>query len=453
MGTMREGRLLLSMGVPLMISMLVTALYNIVDTFFVSRIEGSGDAAATALSLAFPIQMLMVSLNVGTGVGVGAALSRAIGGRDKEKASMIAGNAMFLYIVYYLAMLLFGIFAAEPFIALFTDDAEVLRFGTEYLSLVTCLSFGNMGEKCFEKLLQSTGRTTYSMIGQLTGSVLNVILDPIFIFGYLGLPAMGVAGAAIATVIGQCVAIAITGTLHFRKNVEIENKLRCLKPDRHIIGEIMKVGAPAIVMQALTSVTTLGMNFILKGVSDAAIAAYGVYYKLQSFVFMPAFGINNACVPIIGYNIGAKNLRRIKNTVRYAAIIVVALMAVGILIFQALPEQIVGAFELSDEFTSICVAAMRIIACGFLFAGVNVLLQGICQAMGGGLQSLLISVLRLVVITLPLAAALSLLDNAEKIIWLSFPIAELAALAVALPLAVSVYRRAAAGVKDSVGQN
>lgn len=441
MGTMQEGKLLLTMGVPLMISMLVTALYNIVDTFFVSQIVGRGDAAANALSLAFPIQMLMTALNVGTGVGVGAALSRAIGGKDREKASRIAGNAMFLYVLYYCLMLLFGLFFAKPFIALFTNDEEVRQLGTVYLSCVTCLSFGNMGEKCFEKLLQSTGRTTYSMIGQLTGSILNVILDPIFIFGYFGVPAMGVAGAAIATVIGQCCAISITGTLHFRKDTEMSHGFRYLKPDKAVISEIMKVGIPAILMQGLTSVMTLGMNFILKGVSAAAVTAYGIYYKLQNFIFMPAFGINNACVPIIGYNLGAKKLNRIKNTIRYAVMLVLAIMIFGIVILQVFAEPIVGVFHLSDEFTSLCVTAIRMITCGFIFAGINVLLQGICQAMGGGTQSLIISTLRLVVIVLPLAAVLSMLTGAEKFIWITFPIAEIVAFVVAVILAVRLYRR------------
>jgi len=441
METLHERKLLLSMSIPLMISMLVTALYNIVDTFFVSRIEGMGDAAANALSLAFPIQMLMTALNIGTGVGVGAALSRAIGSRNRERASRIAGNAMFLYIVYYLAMLLFGLFASRAFISLFTDDPDVLSLGTIYLSCVTCLGFGNMGEKCFEKLLQATGKTTYSMIGQLTGSVLNVLLDPIFIFGYFGIPAMGVAGAAIATVIGQCCAIAITGTLHFKKDNEMDFRFRYLKPDKAIVGEIMKVGAPAILMQGLTSVMTLGMNFILKGVSAAAVTAYGIYYKLQNFVFMPAYGLNNACVPIIGYNIGAKKMGRIKNTIRYAIMLVLAIMVAGVLLFQIFAEQIVGVFQLSPEFTRLCVTAIRIISCGFLFAGINVLMQGICQAMGGGTQSLVISLMRMVVIVLPVSAVLAQFADAENFIWVAFPIAEVISFVISIWLTVRLYQK------------
>lgn len=441
MGTMQENKLLLSMGVPLMLSMLVAALYNIIDTFFVSRIAGVGDAAANALSLAFPVQMLMTSLNVGTGVGVGASLSRALGSRDGERVGKTAGNAMFLYALYYIVMLLFGVFGARSFIALFTEDATVLELGAAYLSLVTCLSFGNMGEKCFEKLLQSTGKTRYSMIGQMTGSVINVILDPVFIFGYVGMPAMGVAGAAIATVIGQCCAISITATLHFCKNTEIKNSFKYIKPDRKILLSIMKVGAPAILMQALASFMTLGMNFILKGVSAAAITAYGVYYKLQNFIFMPAFGLNNACVPIIGYNMGAENYNRVKGTIRYAVIIVFGVMVFGILLFEMGAAPIVNLFKLSEEISGLCVRAIRIISIGFVFAGVNVLLQGVCQALGNGTYSLIISMLRLIIGVLPLAAILSVIQGAEKFIWIVFPIAETVSFAAALVLTSGLLKR------------
>jgi len=447
MGGENELKLLLTTGVPLMISMLVAALYNIVDTFFVSRIDGSGEAAANALSIAFPVQMIMTALNVGTGVGVGSALSKARGRGDEERVSKIAGNAMFLYSVYYLIALAFGLFAVRPFIAMFTDDGQVLELGVTYLRCVTCLSFGNMGEKCFEKLLQSTGKTTYSMIGQLTGSALNVALDPIFIFGYFGIPAMGVAGAAIATVIGQCCAIAVTATLHFKKNKEIKNRLKNLKPDGEILKEIIKVGLPAIVMQGLTSVTTLGMNFILK--SASAVTAYGIYYKLQNFVFMPSYGVNNACIPIIGYNIGAKNKKRVKNTIKYSALIVFTIMVIGTIAFQVFAEPIVGIFKLSDEFTSLCVTAIRIITIGFVFAGINVLLQGICQAMGGGASSLIIGLLRMAVIVLPLAAALAQTENADTLVWIAFPVAEAAAFVVAFVLTRRLYRKSAAKMEEA----
>lgn len=438
---MHEGKLLVSMGVPLMLSMLVTALYNIVDTFFVSHITGMGDAAANALSLAFPIQMLMTALNVGTGVGVGASLSRVLGSGDREKVSKTAGNAMFLYGAYYIVMLLFGLFGAKPFIGLFTEDTDVLTLGITYLSLVTCFSFGNMGEKCFEKLLQATGKTADSMIGQLTGSIINIILDPIFIFGYFGFPVMGVAGAAIATVIGQCCAIGITATLHFRRNTEIVNRLTYLKPDSKILCNIMKIGAPAILMQALTSFMTLGMNFILKGVSAAAVTAYGVYYKLQNFVFMPTFGLNNACVPIIGYNIGAKNYSRVKNTIWYAVYIVLAIMLCGVILFQAFASPIVELFQLSEAVSSLCISALRIISIGFVFAGINVLLQGVCQALGSGISSLIISALRLIIGVLPLAAILATMQGAEGFIWIVFPIAETLSFTAAIILTLRLYRK------------
>ena len=439
MGTMQEGKLLLMMWVPLMTSMLVTALYNIVDTYFVSQIAGMGDAAANVLSLAFPVQMLMTALNVGTGVGVGVALSRALDSGDKEKVSNTAGNAMFLYAVYYVLMLLFGLFAAKHFIGLFTNDTVVLDLGTTYLSLVTCLSFGNVGKKCFEKLLQSTGKTSYSMIGQITGSAINIVLDPVFIFGYFGIPAMGVAGAAIATVIGQCCAIGITATLHFRKNTEIVNRLKYLKPDKNIICEIMKVGAPAILMQSLTSFMTLGMNIILKGVSASAITAYGIYHKLQNFIFMPAFGLNNASVPIIGFNCGAKKFERVRNSIRYGLIFVAVIMLFGIFLFQFFARPIIGIFGLSEEVTNLCVAALRIISIGFVFAGINVFLQGICQALGNGTYSLVISLLRLIVGVLPPAAVLATVQGSENFIWIVFPASEAISFIVAIILTLKLY--------------
>jgi multidrug efflux pump len=441
MGTMHEGKLLLSMGAPLMLSMLVSALYNIVDSFFVSQIPGLGDAAVNALTLAFPIQMLMTALAVGTGVGVGAELSRSLGRGDKEAASKTAGNAMFLYGCYFVILCLFGIFGSKAYIAGQTDDSTVLKLGISYLSIVTCFSFGFMGEKCFEKLLQSTGKATYSMIGQLTGAVMNMILDPIFIFGYFGLPAMGVAGAAIATVIGQCCAIGVSATLHFRKNKELNNGLRYIKPNEEIIGKILKVGAPAILMQSLTSVMSYGMNLILHGISAAAVTAFGIYYKLQNFIFMPAFGLNNASVPIIGFNRGAKKFDRVRNTIQYGLIAVSVIMVFGFILFQCFARQIVGVFDLSEEVTELAVAALRIISVGFIFSGINVLLQGICQALGNGTISLIISAFRLIVGVLPLAAILATIQGSEKFLWIAFPIAEIISFVIAVILTYRLYRK------------
>ncbi len=441
MGQMHEGKLLLSMGAPMMLSMLVQALYNIVDSFFVARIPNMGDAAVNALTLAFPVQMLMVALTVGTGVGVGAALSHSLGRGDREEASRTAGNAMFLYFFYYIILLLFGLLGVRAYVAGQTADETVMSLSISYLRIVTCLSFGNMGEKCFEKLLQATGKTTFSMIGQLTGSIINVILDPIFIFGYLGLPAMGVSGAAIATVIGQCCAILVSGTLHFRRNNELIHKRQYLYPQKKIIKKILRVGAPAILMQALTSFMTYGMNLVLAGISDASVTAFGVYYKLQSFIFMPAFGLNNASVPIIGFNHGAGNRERIRNTIRYGLIFVTVIMVFGFILFQCFDSQIVGIFALSETVSDLCVRALQIISFGFVFAGVNIILQGVCQALGNGANSLIISLLRLIVGVIPPAAILAGMQGAEQFVWLVFPFAEIIAFFAAVILTIRLYRK------------
>lgn len=441
MGIVREDKLLLSMGAPLMLSMLVSALYNIVDSFFVSQISGMGDAAVNALTLAFPIQMLMTALAVGTGVGVGAELSRCLGQGDRERASKTAGNAMFLYGVYFVLLCLFGIFGTKAYIAGQTNDNTVFELAVSYLRTVTCFSFGFIGEKCFEKLLQSTGRANYSMMGQLVGAVMNIILDPIFIFGCLGLPAMGVTGAAVATVIGQSCAICVSATLHFKKNKELDKGLQYIKPDRKIVSKILKIGAPAILMQSLTSVMSYGMNLILHGISAAAVTAFGIYYKLQNFIFMPAFGLNNASIPIIGFNIGAMKFDRVRNTVRYGIITVSVIMLLGFILFQGFARQIVGIFGLSTEVTELAVAALRIISVGFIFSGVNVLLQGVCQALGNGNISLIISALRLIIGVLPLAAILATIQGAERFIWIAFPIAETVSVVVAVTLTLRLYRR------------
>ena len=441
MGTMPEGKLLLSMGTPLMMSMLVAALYNLVDSFFVAHIEGIGDAAVNALTLAFPVQMLMTALTVGTGVGVGAVLSHSLGRKDQEKANKIAGNAIFLYICYYILLCLFGIFGTKTYIAGQTGDEVVLELGTKYLQIVSCFSFGFMGEKCFEKLLQSTGKATFSMIGQLTGSVLNIILDPILIFGLFNAPKLGVSGAAIATVISQGIAVLVSGTLHFRKNKELSHKIKDCKPDIIIIKEIYKVGAPAILMQALTSVMTYGMNIILKEISAVAVTAYGIYFRLQNFIFMPAFGLNNASIPIIGFNRGAAKLKRVKNTIMYGLIIVTGIMIFGFILFQCFAPEIVGIFGLSESVNELCTNALKIISFGFVFAGVNIILQGACQALGNGTNSLIISMMRMVILVLPLAKLISQMENAQKNVWIVFPIAEIITSVIAIYITFRLYRK------------
>ena len=387
MGTVPIPKLMISMGAPMMLSMFVQALYNIVDSLYVSHIPdtagivNAGDKAVAALTLAFPIQMLITSLCVGTGVGVNAALSRSLGQGNRERASRIAGNAVVLSVLYYL--------------------------------LIAAL---------------------------LVGSITNIILDPILIFGWMGLPAMGVAGAAIATVAGQFVSCIATIILHLRKNKELDKRMSMLRPDARIIGRIYAVGAPAIAMQALGSAMSYGMNLILGSISEAAITAYGIFFKLQSFIFMPAFGLNNASVPIIAYNYGAQRKKRIREAVFNGIWICCSIMAVGILILQLFCRNVVGWFAVSDEVARLSVTALRLITCGFLFAGANIILSGACQALGNGVYSLLISILRMIIVVLPVAWLLSRLANAERLVWLAFPISEFVALIASVILAIQLYR-------------
>ena len=446
MGTVPIPKLMISMGAPMMLSMFVQALYNIVDSLYVSHIPdtaaivNAGDRAVAALTLAFPVQMLITSLCVGTGVGVNAALSRSLGQGNRQRASHIAGNAVVLSLLYYLIIAAFGLFATEAFIRSQTDNPVTYAFGCSYLRIVTVFSLGMTLFLCFEKLLQSTGQTTSAMIGQLVGSVTNIILDPILIFGWLGLPAMGVAGAAIATVAGQFVSSIATIILHIRKNKELDKRLSMLKPNAAIIGRIYAVGAPAIAMQALGSLMSYGMNLILSSISEAAITAYGIFFKLQSFIFMPSFGLNNASVPIIAYNYGAQRKKRIRDAIFIGIAICCSIMVVGVLILQLFCRHVVGLFAVSDAVAQLSVTALRIITCGFLFAGANIILSGACQALGNGVYSLLISILRMIVVVLPVAWLLSRLSNAEKLVWLAFPISEFVALIASIILAAQLYR-------------
>ena len=434
MGTVPIPKLMISMGAPMMLSMFVQALYNIVDSLYVSHIPdtagivNAGDKAVAALTLAFPIQMLITSLCVGTGVGVNAALSRSLGQGNRERASRIAGNAVVLSVLYYLLIAAFGLYATGAYIRTQTDNPITFAFGCSYLRIVTIFSLGMTLYLCFEKLLQATGQTTSAMIGQLVGSITNIILDPILIFGWMGLPAM------------QFVSCIATIILHLRKNKELDKRVSMLRPDARIIGRIYAVGAPAIAMQALGSAMSYGMNLILGSISEAAITAYGIFFKLQSFIFMPAFGLNNASVPIIAYNYGAQRKKRIREAVFNGIWICCSIMAVGILILQLFCRNVVGWFAVSDEVARLSVTALRLITCGFLFAGANIILSGACQALGNGVYSLLISILRMIIVVLPVAWLLSRLANAERLVWLAFPISEFVALIASVILAIQLYR-------------
>ena len=448
MAEMPVKNLLLNMGAPMMISMLGQALYNVVDTFFVSHIPDTaqiadmGDKAINALTLAFPIQMLIMALGVGTGVGINAMIAKNLGRGDREQASRTAGNAMFVTLCYFAVIFLFGLILTNAFIHSQTTDAVIAEMGITYLRIITVFSLGSLGFMCLEKIVMGTGKTTVTMISQLAGAVTNIVLDPIMIYGLLGRPAMGVAGAAWATVIGQFVSLIVIAVAFFKKGVGLESGLRYLKPEKQTLGSIYAVGLPAIVMQILTPIMSYALNLILGAISVSAVTAYGVYYKLQNFIFMPGYGLNNASIPIISYNFGAKNKARVSQTIRYGLIYVSVIMLIGIILLQLFARQIVGIFSVTEESHQLCVLALRIITCGFFFAGANIILQGVCQALGKGGYSLIISLLRFVILALPLAWALSLTENAATLVWLSLPVAEAGACAAAILLTRKTYRKA-----------
>lgn len=436
MGAMPVNRLLISMSLPMMISMLVQALYNIIDSIFVSRIN---ENALTAVSLAFPLQSLMIAFGVGTGVGINALLSRALGEKDSEKVNKAAVNGIFLDGVNFVIFLLIGLFAATPFYLSQTGDAEIFSYGKQYLSIVCCCSLGMFTQFVFERLLQSTGKTFYTMLTQGMGALINIILDPIFIFGYFGLPAMGVAGAAIATVIGQTVAGIAAVAVNLKKNTEIKLQFRGFRPDMAIIGEIYKVGVPSIIMQSIGSLMTYGMNQILLAFTSTAATVFGVYFKLQSFVFMPIFGLNNGMVPIVAYNFGARNKERLTRTVKLSMVYAVCLMAAGFLVFQIFPAQLFAMFDASETMLAIGVPALRIISLSFVLAGFGIVSGSVFQALGNGVYSLIVSVARQLLVLLPVAFLLSLTGNLNAV-WWAFPIAELVSFGVSVFFLIRIYR-------------
>ncbi len=447
MGAMPVNRLLISMSLPMMISMLVQALYNIIDSIFVSRIN---ENALTAVSLAFPLQSLMIAFGVGTGVGINALLSRALGEKDSEKVNKAAVNGIFLDGVNFVIFLLIGLFATTPFYLSQTGDAEIFSYGKQYLSIVCCCSLGMFTQFVFERLLQSTGKTFYTMLTQGIGALINIILDPIFIFGYFGLPAMGVAGAAIATVIGQTVAGIAAVAVNLKKNTEIKLQFRGFRPDMAIIGEIYKVGVPSIIMQSIGSLMTYGMNQILLAFTSTAATVFGVYFKLQSFVFMPIFGLNNGMVPIVAYNFGARNKERLTRTVKLSMVYAVCLMAAGFLVFQIFPAQLFAMFDASETMLAIGVPALRIISLSFVLAGFGIVSGSVFQALGNGVYSLIVSVARQLLVLLPVAFLLSLTGNLN-VVWWAFPIAELVSFGVSVFFLIRIYRRVIRHVGEETG--
>ena len=436
MGTMPEGRLIVTMSFPIMLSMLVQALYNIVDSAFVARIS---EDALTAVSLAFPVQLLMIAVATGTGVGVNALLSRRLGQKKQEEANAVAANGVFLSVCFWLVFAVLGLLFGRSFIALFTDVPAVIEMGTSYVTVVTVASCGVFLLFVAERLMQATGNTVYHMVTQLIGAVLNCILDPILIFGLFDCPVLGTTGAALATVLSQIIAMGIGFFINVRFNHDVRLHLRGFRPDGGILGEIVRIGLPAAVQQSLLSVLTVGLNRILMPFSQTAVSFYGVYYKLQNFLFMPVYGLNNALIPMIGYNYGAKNRRRIERITRYALLLAVGIMAAGTILFELIPVPLLRLFDASSAMLAIGVPAIRIISVSFCFAGASVILSGCMQGLGRGSESLWVALLRQLIIILPAAVLLSRISLTA--IWFSFLLAEAVGLAAALLLHRHVTRQ------------
>ncbi len=426
MGVLPINKLLITMSLPMMASMLVQALYNIVDSIFVSRVA---EDALTAVSMAFPLQMLMIALAGGTGVGINAILSRALGEKEFDKANKTAVNGIFLSVISYLLFLVIGLTVVKPFYMSQTTDPEIIEYGVQYLTIVLTCSFGIFGQFIFERLLTSTGRTLYTMITQGTGAIINLILDPILIFGLLGAPKMGVAGAAIATIIGQIVAAVLACIFNIKKNPDIHISFKGFKPDGKLIGNIYKIGVPSIIMQSIGSLMVYIMNKILIGFSSTAVAVFGVYFKLQSFVFMPVFGLNNGMIPIVAYNYGAEKKDRMMKTWKLAWIYATAIMVAGVAVVEAIPGVLLGFFDASAEMTAMGTVALRIIGIHFPIAAYCIVTGSMFQALGVSVYSMIVSIMRQIVVLIPAAYLLSLLGNVDYV-WWSFPIAELMSAAV-----------------------
>lgn len=435
MGQTPVKNLMLAMGMPMIISMVLQALYNIVDSAFISNMAENGEAALNALTLAFPMQMLMVAIGVGTGVGTNALVAKSLGQGDKEKASKVAGNAQFLALVIFIIFFLFGIFGVRFYISTQTSNQLIYDMGVDYLTICCVISPGIVFFSAYEKLLQAAGHSVHSTIAQIAGAVTNIILDPIMIYGLLGCPELGVKGAAYATVIGQCVSWLLALAFHLKVNKDISNKLQYFKPSGAIIKGIYAIGLPAIIAQALMSVMTYGLNIILGAVSESMVTAYGLYYKVQQFVLFAAFGLRDAITPIVSFAHGMGNKARIRDGIKYGLLYTLAIMVIGTAIVEIFASPFARMFGLSGETEALCVSAMRIISISFIFAGINIALQGVFQALNGGPESLIVSLCRQLIFVLPVAwgfAQLTLKLSAPVwVIWTTFPIAEIVTAVIA----------------------
>ena len=437
MGTMPVNKLLVTMSLPMVISMIVQALYNIVDSIFVSRLS---EDALTAVSMAFPMQNLMISVAVGTGVGINAMLSRALGEKKFEAANKTAENGIFIEVLGYVLFLLIGIFVTKPFFLAQAGAGDIANMGIEYTRICLLLSFGIFFQFGFERILQSTGRTIFTMITQSTGAIINIILDPILIFGLFGMPKMGVAGAAIATVTGQICAAILAITFNLTKNPDVHISFKGFKPQIIFVKNILSVGIPSIIMSSVGSAMTFGMNKILITFSSTAVAVFGVYFKLNSFVFMPVFGLNNGMVPIVSYNYGAQNKKRLTKTIKLAIMYAVCIMFIGIMLFQFIPDVLLKLFDASDHMLEIGIPALRVISLSFAFAGICIVISSSLQALGHGFLSMMISITRQLIILLPSAYILAKFGGIHAV-WWSFNIAEIASLTLSLLFFKHMYNK------------
>ena len=437
MGIMPIGKLVFNMSLPMMVSMMVQALYNIVDSIFVAKLS---ENALTAVSLAFPLQTLLIAVATGTGVGMNALLSKSLGEKDFKKANKTATNAAFIYAVSYIIFLILGFTVVKPFYRsqVGSADAEIMTMGVDYLSTVMIFSFGIFTQVFFERLLTSTGHTIFSMTSQLSGAVTNIILDPILIFGMFGAPKMGVTGAAVATVIGQCVAGLVAGTCNHKFNHEVRFQFKGFKPDFKIIGTIYAVGIPSIIMQSIGSVMTYCMNRILIEFSSTATAVFGVYFKLQSFFFMPVFGLNNGITPIIAYNYGARQRKRMVKTIKVSLVTAFCLTFIGFVLFESIPQALLGLFNASNDMLKIGVPALRTIGVHYLIAWFCIIAGTVFQALGKAVFSMVVSIMRQLVVLVPAAYLLAKFGGLHMV-WWSFPIAEVMSFIVSLTFLIKIW--------------
>ncbi|MGN1116184.1 MAG: MATE family efflux transporter [Candidatus Ornithomonoglobus sp.] len=453
MAEMPVKKLMLSMGIPMIVSMILQAVYNIVDSAFVSNMPVGGENALNALTLAFPLQILMVAVGIGTGVGANVLVAQKLGMGDREGANKAAGNASFLALVIYVLFLIFGIVGAGAYISSQTSNSEIAQMGTEYLRICCIFSFGMSFFSVYEKLLQSTGHSMFSTIAQISGAVTNIILDPILIYGWLGFPEMGVSGAAYATVIGQIVSFAAALIFHIKVNTSLSNKLCYFKPSLRTIKAIYSVGLPAIISQALISAMTYGLNLIFGGISESMVTAYGLFYKIQQFLLFAAFGMRDAIMPITAFAYGMGDKKRIRDSVKYGQLYTAIIMLAGFVLIEISAVSFSEIFGLSGETQALCISAMRIISVCFVFAGINIAFQGVFQAMDGGLQSLIISFCRQIVFVFPTAIILTGISKSDHdlcwISWLTFPIAELLTSVIGVFLFLRIWHKNKMGRKEN----